>query len=281
MVERERPVAVVRGKEQERRRRPASHSRRMGSFARRACSCGPSTGKSMPDSSSRPSPAKPMRYSFGCHSVNLASPARSVTRRPARIRQRHVRPRRLSPGSRLAIRARCGRVHVESALRAYARNGPASVMPNASPPCACGRLRRATRALTQLYDDLMEPSGLRVTQFSLLRTLERTGPQRITALAATALLDRTALTRTLDPLVEQGFVAIVPGARRAHARGGADTRGRRGASGRRAPLEARAGRRRQAPGPRKARSAHRDSRRGRIAASGLSAVERVTGPGER
>ena len=84
-------------------------------------------------------------------------------------------------------------------------------MPNTSPPCACGRLRRATRALTQLYDDLMEPSGLRVTQFSLLRTLERTGPQRITALAATALLDRTALTRTLDPLVEQGFVAIVPG----------------------------------------------------------------------
>jgi len=57
----------------------------------------------------------------------------------------------------------------------------------------------------------MAPSGLRVTQFSLLRMLERTGPQRITALAATALLDRTALTRTLDPLVEQGFVTIVPG----------------------------------------------------------------------
>ena len=37
-----------------------------------------------------------------------------------------------------------------------------------SPACACGRLRRATRALTQLYDDLMAPAGLRVTQFSLL-----------------------------------------------------------------------------------------------------------------
>ncbi len=85
-------------------------------------------------------------------------------------------------------------------------------MPNASPhPCACGRLRRATRSLTQLYDDLMAPSGLRVTQFSLLRTLERTGPQRMTALASTALLDRTALTRTLDPLVAQGLVAIGPG----------------------------------------------------------------------
>ena len=80
-----------------------------------------------------------------------------------------------------------------------------------STPCACGRLRRATRALTQLYDDLMAPSGLRVTQFSLLRTLERTGPQHITALAAAALLDRTALSRTLDPLVDQGFVAVLPG----------------------------------------------------------------------
>ena len=78
-------------------------------------------------------------------------------------------------------------------------------------PCACGRLRRATRALTQLYDDLMAPSGLRVTQFSLLRTLERTGRQRMTALAAAALLDRTALTRTLEPLVEQGLVTVLPG----------------------------------------------------------------------
>jgi DNA-binding MarR family transcriptional regulator len=80
-----------------------------------------------------------------------------------------------------------------------------------SPPCACGRLRRATRALTQLYDDLMAPAGLRVTQFSLLRTLGRTGPMRINTLAAAQLLDRTALSRNLDPLVERGLVEIVRG----------------------------------------------------------------------
>ena len=32
--------------------------------------------------------------------------------------------------------------------------------PPANIACACGRLRRATRALTQLYDDAMAPSGL-------------------------------------------------------------------------------------------------------------------------
>ena len=80
-----------------------------------------------------------------------------------------------------------------------------------APACACGRLRRATRALTQLYDDAMAPAGLRVTQFSLLRTLVRDGPMKISDLAARQLLDRTALSRNLDPLVELGYVEVVRG----------------------------------------------------------------------
>jgi DNA-binding MarR family transcriptional regulator len=81
----------------------------------------------------------------------------------------------------------------------------------ASPACACGRLRRASRALTQLYDDEMAPAGLRVTQYSLLSRLARDGPTRISALASRMLLDRTALSRNLDPLVARGLVDIVPG----------------------------------------------------------------------
>ena len=77
--------------------------------------------------------------------------------------------------------------------------------------CVCGRLRRATRALTQLYDDALAPVELRVTQFSLLRTLAREGSMRITALAAVALLDRTALSRALDPLAERGLVKVISG----------------------------------------------------------------------
>jgi DNA-binding MarR family transcriptional regulator len=66
--------------------------------------------------------------------------------------------------------------------------------------------------LTQLYDDEMAPSGLRVTQFSLLRTLERTGTASMTTLAAATLIDRTALSRNLDPLLVRGLVAVVAGA---------------------------------------------------------------------
>ncbi len=81
----------------------------------------------------------------------------------------------------------------------------------ASPACTCGRLRRASRALTQLYDDALAPAGLRVGQFSILRTLAREGPTRISDLARATLLDRTAIARTLDPLVKRGLVEFAPG----------------------------------------------------------------------
>jgi DNA-binding MarR family transcriptional regulator len=85
------------------------------------------------------------------------------------------------------------------------------LVPDPQVACACGRLRRAARALTQLYDDALAPIGLRVTQFSLLRTLAQHGPLRISDLAARQLLDRTALSRNLDPLIARGLVCATPG----------------------------------------------------------------------
>jgi len=88
---------------------------------------------------------------------------------------------------------------------------PPSAKSSANPTCVCGRLRRAARALTQLYDDTMAPAGLRITQFSLLHALARSGPQRITELATLVLLDRTALSRNLEPLAAEGLVRIAAG----------------------------------------------------------------------
>src|SRR5207249_3579006 len=104
-----------------------------------------------------------------------------------------VRSATVAPGMTLAPR-----MLALAPKRAYTRNLRAYALiraltsPPVTAPCACGRLRRATRALTQLYDDAMAPSGLRVTQFSVLRALERDGPARISDLAARTLLDRTA-----------------------------------------------------------------------------------------
>jgi DNA-binding MarR family transcriptional regulator len=85
-------------------------------------------------------------------------------------------------------------------------------MPRRFHPCACNRLRRASRAVTQLYDDALAPSSLRVTQFALLSALAGSGPRTISALAGALLLDRTALSRNLDPLIERALVEITAGA---------------------------------------------------------------------
>jgi DNA-binding MarR family transcriptional regulator len=45
--------------------------------------------------------------------------------------------------------------------------------------------------VTQFYDQLLAPSGLRTTQFSLLAKLRRQGPMTINALAAEMVMDRT------------------------------------------------------------------------------------------
>src|SRR5437868_1305593 len=42
-------------------------------------------------------------------------------------------------------------------------------------PCMCASLRRASRALTQRYDDALRPLGLTITQFTILQALSLAG----------------------------------------------------------------------------------------------------------
>ncbi|MEE8228962.1 MAG: MarR family winged helix-turn-helix transcriptional regulator [candidate division NC10 bacterium] len=79
------------------------------------------------------------------------------------------------------------------------------------PICACFNIRKAARAITQLYDDVLRPSGLRVTQFSILAVTRRLGPVSVTRLAEETVTDRTTLTRNLKVLSQQRLVRIVPG----------------------------------------------------------------------
>jgi DNA-binding MarR family transcriptional regulator len=77
--------------------------------------------------------------------------------------------------------------------------------------CACRNLRRSARAVTQLYDETLRPSGLRITQFTLLVAVAIREPVAITQLADTLALDRTTLARDLGPLTERGLVEITAG----------------------------------------------------------------------
>src|SRR3546814_8881467 len=66
--------------------------------------------------------------------------------------------------------------------------------------CTCAVLRRATRRLTQVYDEGMRPSGLKLTQYSVLNILAQAENPSITDLADRLMMDRTTLTRNLGPL---------------------------------------------------------------------------------
>lgn len=77
--------------------------------------------------------------------------------------------------------------------------------------CTCFNLRKAARAVTQLYDEFLRPAGLRATQFSLLMLIRGMGPIRITELAEKAVMDRTTLKRNVELLEREGLVRIEAG----------------------------------------------------------------------
>jgi DNA-binding MarR family transcriptional regulator len=77
--------------------------------------------------------------------------------------------------------------------------------------CACRSLRRTARAVTRRYDETLRPSGLRITQFTLLVAVALSEPVPITRLADALSLDRTTLVRDLRPLTERGLVEIAAG----------------------------------------------------------------------
>ena len=75
--------------------------------------------------------------------------------------------------------------------------------------CNCLAIRQAARHVSQFYDQLFAPVGLRATQFAILARLRRDGPMTINALAAALVMDRTTLGRNILPLQRDGLIEIV------------------------------------------------------------------------
>lgn len=78
-----------------------------------------------------------------------------------------------------------------------------------SAACNCLNMRRASQAITEVYDEFLAPSGLKIGQFSLLKHIDKLEPVSVSDLAHSIRLDRTTLVRNLKPLEERGFVADI------------------------------------------------------------------------
>ena len=77
--------------------------------------------------------------------------------------------------------------------------------------CTCFGLRKAARAVTQMYDEALRPTGLRATQLSLLFSVVHEGPRGISELAKMLVMDRTTLTRNLKPLLDRKLLEVIDG----------------------------------------------------------------------
>ncbi len=77
--------------------------------------------------------------------------------------------------------------------------------------CLCFNLRRAARAISQTYDAALAPKGLKATQFTVLQTTAEAGGAPISRLAQKLGMDRTTLTRNLQPLEKMGLISVASG----------------------------------------------------------------------
>jgi DNA-binding MarR family transcriptional regulator len=78
-------------------------------------------------------------------------------------------------------------------------------------PCACSQVSRLARKLSSLYDTLLAPEDLTITQYSLLANIERAGQLSHNVLADKIGMERTTLTRNLRPLTRAKWVTAATG----------------------------------------------------------------------
>jgi len=74
--------------------------------------------------------------------------------------------------------------------------------------CASFNFRRTARAVTKLYDEALQPAGIRSTQFTILVGVLKVQPVPIGRLGEILVIDRSTLTRSLRLLQKEGFLTV-------------------------------------------------------------------------
>lgn len=72
--------------------------------------------------------------------------------------------------------------------------------------CICTSLRQAALATSEFYDKALQPSGLKVTMYRLLRRAADAGRPNISELSRIVGLDRSTLGRNLRVLERQNLI---------------------------------------------------------------------------
>lgn len=77
----------------------------------------------------------------------------------------------------------------------------------AGTPCLCFRIRRAAQRIKDFYDETLAPTGVSVAQYALLININRMEGCGTGELARVMKYEKSTLVRTLQPLLNDGFIA--------------------------------------------------------------------------
>ncbi len=80
--------------------------------------------------------------------------------------------------------------------------------------CACTNFRKASRVVTQLFDEALEPCGLRATQLVILLEIVAGQQTTVPRLARRLVMDGSTVTRSLQPLMKRGLLTAKEGSGR-------------------------------------------------------------------
>src|SRR5438270_13852309 len=87
---------------------------------------------------------------------------------------------------------------------------PATSIEAIATSCIAGRLRLLNRVVTNLYDDALRPLGVRLSQGNVLAVTAKLGVARPAQVCEFLELDTSTLSRTVDRMVANGWLEIVP-----------------------------------------------------------------------
>jgi DNA-binding MarR family transcriptional regulator len=76
----------------------------------------------------------------------------------------------------------------------------------AAETCACSNFRKASRALTQLFDHALQPSGLRSTQLIILLEIAVARSMTAPQLARRLVMDPSTLARNLNLIAKKDWI---------------------------------------------------------------------------
>jgi len=87
---------------------------------------------------------------------------------------------------------------------------PATSIETIAASCIAGRLRLLNRVVTNIYDDALRPLDLKVSQMNILVVAAKLGVARPAEVCEFLELDTSTLSRTVDRMVANGWLEIVP-----------------------------------------------------------------------